>query len=83
MIETVDHIIIVVEDLHSAEENYTKILGLKPVWRGAHDALGTSNVLFNFENTYLELLSATGSGIGGTETCTPANFSEASCTRRR
>lgn len=64
MIETVDHIIIVVEDLHSAEENYTKILGLKPVWRGAHDALGTSNVLFNFENTYLELLSATGSGIG-------------------
>ena len=64
MIENVDHIIIVVEDLHSAEENYTKILGLKPVWRGAHDALGTSNVLFNFENTYLELLSATGSGIG-------------------
>ena len=64
MIDTVDHIIIVVEDLHSAEENYTKILGIKPVWRGVHNALGTSNVLFNFENTYLELLSATGSGIG-------------------
>ena len=60
MIETVDHIIIVVEDLHSAEENYTKILGIRPVWKGVHDAFGTSNVLFNFENTYLELLSATG-----------------------
>ena len=64
MIENVDHIIIAVEDLESAEDNYTKIFGTEPVWRGFHNELGTSNVLFNFENTYLELLAATGSGIG-------------------
>ena len=55
MIENVDHIIIAVEDLESAEDNYTKIFGIEPVWRGFHNELGTSNVLFNFENTYLEL----------------------------
>ena len=64
MIENVDHIIIVVEDLDSAENNYKKIFGIDPVWRGKHAELGTSNVLFNFENTYLELLAANGSGIG-------------------
>ena len=51
MIENVDHIIIAVEDLESAEDNYTKIFGIEPVWRGFHNELGTSNVLFNFENT--------------------------------
>ena len=64
MIENVDHIIIAVKDLKSAEDNYTKIFGIEPVWRGFHNELGTSNVLFNFENTYLELLAATGFGIG-------------------
>ena len=64
MIENIDHIIIAVEDLKSAEENYTKIFGFEPVWRGVHNELGTSNILFNFENTYLELLAATGSGVG-------------------
>ena len=55
MIENVDHIIIAVEDLESAEDNYTKIFGIEPVWRGFHNELGTSNVLFNFENTYTYL----------------------------
>ena len=64
MIENVDHIAIVVEDLDSAENNYKKIFGIEPVWRGKHTDLGTSNVLFNFENTYLELLAANGTGIG-------------------
>ncbi|RPG42763.1 MAG: glyoxalase-like domain protein [Gammaproteobacteria bacterium TMED112] len=64
MIENIDHIIIAVEDLKSAEENYTKIFGIEPVWRGVHNELGTSNILFNFENTYFELLAATGSGVG-------------------
>ena len=30
MIENVDHIIIAVEDLESAEDNYTKIFGIEP-----------------------------------------------------
>ena len=64
MIENIDHIILAVEDLESAEDNYKKIFGINPVWRGVHNELGTSNVLFNFENTYFELLTATGSGIG-------------------
>lgn len=64
MIENVDHIIVVVEDLSLAEQNYKKIFGIDPVWRGTHAELGTANVLFNFENTYFELLAANGSGIG-------------------
>lgn len=64
MIENVDHIIVVVEDLNLAEQNYKKIFGIDPVWRGKHAELGTANVLFNFENTYFELLAANGSGIG-------------------
>ena len=64
MIHNVDHIIIFVEDLESAEQNYIKIFGIDPVWRGFHKELGTSNILFNFENTYFELLAATGTGIG-------------------
>ena len=64
MIENVDHIIVVVEDLSLAEQNYKKIFGIDPVWRGKHAELGTANVLFNFENTYFELLAANGSGIG-------------------
>ena len=64
MIENVDHIIVVVEDLGLAEQNYKKIFGIDPVWRGKHEELGTANVLFNFKNTYFELLAVNGSGIG-------------------
>ena len=64
MIKNVDHIIVVVEDLSLAEQNYKKIFGIDPVWRGKHAELGTANVLFNFVNTYFELLAANGSGIG-------------------
>ena len=35
-----------------------------PVWNGAHKELGTSNSLFNFQNTYFELLSPTSEGLG-------------------
>lgn len=64
MISTLDHLIIAVENLDAAEENYTKIFGQPPVWRGEHKELGTSNSLFNFNNTYFELLAATGDGLG-------------------
>ncbi len=64
MINTLDHLIIAVNDLDEAEDNYKKIFGMKPVWRGEHKELGTSNSLFNFNNTYFELLSATGDGLG-------------------
>ena len=64
MISTLDHIILAVENLNEAEENYKKIFGIDPVWRGEHKELGTANVIFNLENTYLELLSANGDGLG-------------------
>ena len=64
MINTLDHLIIAVKDLDEAENNYKKIFGMDPVWRGEHKELGTSNSLFNFDNTYFELLSATGDGLG-------------------
>ena len=64
MIETLDHLIIAVQDLDEAEENYKKIFGISPVWKGVHKELGTANVIFNFKNTYFELLSASGKGLG-------------------
>ena len=64
MISSIDHLIIAVKDINKAEENYRKIFGIEPVWKGEHKALGTSNVIFNFKNTYCELLSANGDGIG-------------------
>ena len=64
MITELDHLIIAVKDLDEAEKNYEKIFGVTSVWKGEHKELGTSNVLFNFNNTYFELLSATGEGLG-------------------
>ena len=64
MIERIDHLIVAVEDLDTAESNYTKIFGHKPVWRGEHQSLGTKNSIFNFNNLYLELLAANGNGAG-------------------
>jgi len=64
MISTLDHIILAVENLNEAEKNYKKIFGIDPVWRGEHKELGTANIIFNLENTYLELLSANGDGLG-------------------
>ena len=64
MISSLDHIILAVDDLQDAEKNYKNILGIEPSWRGLHRELGTANVIFNFKNTYLELLSAEGEGVG-------------------
>ena len=64
MISSLDHIILAVDDLQDAEKDYKNILGIEPSWRGLHKELGTANVIFNFKNTYLELLSAEGEGVG-------------------
>ena len=64
MIKSLDHLIIAVNNLEEAEQNYQKILGINPSWRGHHEEWGTSNSLFNLQNTYLELLAATGDGVG-------------------
>ena len=64
MFKSLDHLIIAVEDLEKATHNYQILMGTPPVWTGMHKSLGTSNALFNFQNTYLELLSPTGEGLG-------------------
>jgi catechol 2,3-dioxygenase-like lactoylglutathione lyase family enzyme len=64
MIKTLDHLIIAVSDIDEAEKNYSIIFGAKPVWRGEHVEYGTENSLFNFNNTYFELLAAKGDGLG-------------------
>ena len=64
MLDSIDHVIIAVEDLDEATKNYEMILGNPPVWKGEHKEFGTKNTLFNFQNTYLELLAAGGEGIG-------------------
>ncbi len=64
MINTIDHLIVAVSDINIAEKNYSKIFGTEPVWRGEHAEYGTENSLFNFNNTYFELLAAKGDGLG-------------------
>ena len=64
MISKLDHLIVAVNDLDEAQSNYKKIFGIDTVWHGEHEELGTANVIFNFKNTYFELLSSKGSGLG-------------------
>jgi methylmalonyl-CoA epimerase len=54
---TLDHIVIAVDDLDAATEDYTALLGRRPSWRGEHPAYGTNNTLFRIDNTYVELLA--------------------------
>ena len=64
MISALDHLIVAVSDIDEAEKNYSKVFGADPVWKGAHEEYGTENALFNFNNTYFELLAAKGDGLG-------------------
>jgi len=64
MINKLDHLIVSVKDISVAEQNFTKLFGMSPVWRGEHPELGTVNCIFNFNNTYFELLAAKGEGLG-------------------
>ena len=64
MLDSIDHIIIAVEDLSVSIENYTKLLGFPPTWRGVHPGQGTENALFPLENTYVELLASNDQGPG-------------------
>jgi catechol 2,3-dioxygenase-like lactoylglutathione lyase family enzyme len=64
VLETLDHVVVAVRDLERAAETYGTLLGLRPSWRGGHPELGTANVLYRLRNTYLELLSPVGKGLG-------------------
>lgn len=66
MLDSIDHIIIAVKDISAATDNYTKLLGFPPTWKGIHSEQGTENALFPLENLYVELLAANGEGPGST-----------------
>ena len=66
MLDSIDHLIIAVEDISSATDSYTKLLGFPPTWKGIHPGQGTENALFPLENLYIELLAAKGEGAGAT-----------------
>jgi catechol 2,3-dioxygenase-like lactoylglutathione lyase family enzyme len=57
MLQSLDHAIVAVRDLDAASRSYAALLGRRPSWRGEHPALGTANILYRLDNTYLELLS--------------------------
>jgi len=48
MFNSLDHLIVAARDIDKAEENYQKIFGMSPVWKGEHQEFGTTNCLFNF-----------------------------------
>jgi catechol 2,3-dioxygenase-like lactoylglutathione lyase family enzyme len=58
-------VILAVSDLDVAARSYARLLGRSPSWRGEHPGAGTANALFRLENTYVELLAATGEGPVG------------------
>ena len=62
MLHSLDHVIILVRDLDAASRTYAALLGRRPSWRGEHPALGTANVLYRLDNSYLELLSPQSQG---------------------
>jgi catechol 2,3-dioxygenase-like lactoylglutathione lyase family enzyme len=57
MLQSLDHAIVLVRDLDAASRTYAGLLGRDPSWRGEHPGMGTANVLFRLDNSYLELLS--------------------------
>jgi catechol 2,3-dioxygenase-like lactoylglutathione lyase family enzyme len=64
VLTALDHAVIAVRDLEAAARTYTRLFGLAPSWHGDHPQLGTANILFRLENTYVELLSPRSEGLG-------------------
>lgn len=61
MITGLDHILIVCPSIDDGEDTYTALLGREPDWR-SHDPGGSSTVIWQLENTSLEIMSPTGGG---------------------
>jgi len=66
MLSSVDHIVVAVNDLPSAQRHFVQLLGRTPSWQSEHPELGTRNVLFQLRNTFIELRSPVASGASAT-----------------
>jgi len=62
MLHAIDHVVIRVRDLDAAAQDYARLLGRAPSWRGVHPGAGTANALFRLENSYVELLAPMSEG---------------------
>ena len=60
MLTHFDHLTIVVHDLDLAVEQYSRLCGLPPRWRGVHPGAGTQAALFALGNGLLELVGPLG-----------------------
>ena len=63
MTTSIDHLIIAVPDLNEASRDFSLLLGRAASWKGSHPDYGTANTLFKLDNTYIELLAASGEGM--------------------
>ncbi|HVY88826.1 MAG TPA: VOC family protein [Hyphomonadaceae bacterium] len=61
MITGLDHVLIVCPSIDDGEAAYTALLGREPDWR-SNDSGGSATVIFQLENTALEIMSPTGGG---------------------
>ena len=61
MITGLDHVLIVCPSIDDGETAYSTLLGREPDWR-SHDPGGSATVIFQLENTALEIMSPTGGG---------------------
>src|SRR5262245_15978641 len=61
MITGLDHVLIVTTSVDDAENAYSALLGREPDWRSS-DPGGSATVIFQLENTALEIMAPAGGG---------------------
>ena len=61
MITGLDHVLVVCPSVDEGENAYSALLGREPDWRSS-DPGGSATVIFQLENTALEIMSPTGGG---------------------
>lgn len=62
MFENIDHLLIVVENLEAAVEDYQLLLGRECCWLGDNPEHGFENAIFRLSNSYIELLAPNAEG---------------------
>jgi hypothetical protein len=61
MITGLDHVLLVCSSIDDGEQAYSALLGRDPDWR-SNDPGGSASVIFQLENTALEIMAPIGGG---------------------